>query len=104
MVKVANLMFDAAMRSVDYIHMPVPRSRNDDAYFAPLRDLRLPSGCRLYLGLVHRTDGLEGAKARLNAAERFVPAFGVATECGWGRRPPETIPEVMQLTAEVADL
>jgi hypothetical protein len=31
-----------------------------------------------------------------------VPQFGVATACGLGRRPPETIPEVLRLHAAVA--
>ena len=35
----------------------------------------------------------------LDAAFATVPAFGVATECGLGRRPPQTIPDVMKLTA-----
>ena len=37
--------------------------RDDDAYFAPLADLQLPAETELYLGLVHRQDGAEGAAA-----------------------------------------
>jgi hypothetical protein len=82
--------------------MPVPRDRHDDPYFSPLRDLRLKSGTELYLGLIHLTDGIEGAKRRAAAAKRVVSDFGVATECGFGRRPPETIPELIRLHRAVA--
>ena len=37
-------------------------TRHDEAYFEPLRDLELPRDTELYLGLVHRSDGLEGSK------------------------------------------
>ena len=36
MVDVANLLCADIERPVDLIHMPVPRDRDDDAYFAPL--------------------------------------------------------------------
>jgi hypothetical protein len=33
-----------------------------------------------------------------------VPDFGIATECGFGRRDPATIPALLRLHAEVAAL
>jgi hypothetical protein len=44
--------------------MPVPRDRSDDAYFASLDQLKLAPESRLYLGLVHYTDGVEGGEAQ----------------------------------------
>ena len=82
--------------------MPVPRDRDDDAYFAPLRRLRLPPHTELCLGLVHHTDGVAGTRRRLAAAEKHVQNFSIATECGFGRRPPATIPELLRIHAEVA--
>jgi len=41
---------------MDWMHMPTPRERSDDAYFAALKDLDLRPETRLYLGLV-RTPG-----------------------------------------------
>ena len=38
-VKMANATVEASPRPVDWIHMPVPRDRDDDAYFAPLSGL-----------------------------------------------------------------
>lgn len=104
LVRVANALGKRVARDIDWIHMPVPRDRSDDTYFAPLRSLRLKPGCRLYLGLVHYTDGVEGAHRRLAAAAKVVSEFGIATECGFGRRPPETITDLLQIHAAVADL
>jgi hypothetical protein len=82
--------------------MPVPRDRNDDAYFAPLSDLKLKPETELSLGLVHYTDGVAGTRRRLMTAERRAKGFSIATECGFGRRDPATIPELLRIHAEVA--
>ena len=100
-VGMANAATQAVSRQIDFFHMPVPRSRDDGAYFAPLRDLEI-GAAKLYLGLVHLTDGVEGTLRRIRAAQRACSGFGVATECGLGRRPRETIPELYRLHAEAA--
>lgn len=87
LVEIANGISDAAGRAVQWIHMPVPRDRDDDAYFEPLRNLKLRPETELYLGLVHITDGVDGTERRIRTAQRYVEEFGVATECGMGRRP-----------------
>ena len=102
MVDLYHRLATAIRRPITWLHMPVPRDRGDDAYFSPLRDLQLKSGSELYLGLVHLTDGVEGAKRRAAAAERVMSDFGIATECGFGRRPPATIPELLRLHRAVA--
>jgi hypothetical protein len=84
--------------------MPVPRDRSDEAYFAPLKALRLKPDTELSLGLVHYTDGVAGSRNRLATAEKFVTEFSIATECGFGRRRPDTIPELLRIHAEVADV
>jgi hypothetical protein len=90
-------------RPLDWVHMPVPRDRDDDAYFAPLRRLRLPADTELFLGLIHATDGMDGVRRRIAAAQQWVPAFGVAAECGFGRRAPESIPALLRLHRAAAD-
>ncbi|MBI2014621.1 MAG: class I SAM-dependent methyltransferase [Candidatus Rokubacteria bacterium] len=99
-VDVANALAASLDRPLNWIHLPVPRDRMDEAYYAPLRGLRLRPETELYLGLVHHTDGVEGTARRLEAARRFVSGFGIATECGWGRRPPATIPELLRIHRE----
>jgi hypothetical protein len=83
--------------------MPVPRNRFDDAYFDPLERLAVPAETELCLGLVHYTDGVEGTKRRIATAQRHIPRFSIATECGFGRRDPATIPELLHIHAVVAD-
>ena len=86
---VANRIGAAVRRPVQWLHLPVPIDRTDDAYFEPLRSLSLHPETELYVGLVHFRDGVEGTRSRIDTARRHVSAFGVATECGMGRRPPE---------------
>jgi len=102
LVDVANGISAGLQRSLNWISMPVPRNRSDDAYFAPLKNLQLHPETELYLGLVHYTDGVEGTRRRIEAAQRVVAQFGVATECGFGRRPSETIPDLLRIHSEVA--
>jgi hypothetical protein len=102
MVDVANRLSADISRPIQLIHMPVPRDRSDDAYFAPLAELRLKPETELSLGLVHFTDGVAGTRERLATAERHVKDFSIATECGFGRRDPKTIPELLRIHAEVA--
>jgi hypothetical protein len=82
--------------------MPVPRGRDDDAYFAPLSRLALRPQTELYLGLVHFTDGVGGTRRRIATASRVLPDFGIATECGFGRRDPETVRHLLDIHAKVA--
>jgi len=104
MVDYANRLAGQLRRSITQIHMPVPRDRSDAAYFAPLRRLKLDPATRLCLGLVHYTDGLEGTRKRLETARQFVSDFSIGTECGFGRRDPATIPELLRIHAEAATL
>ncbi|MGB6537155.1 MAG: hypothetical protein WBF58_14460 [Xanthobacteraceae bacterium] len=104
MVEFANHVARRIERPIQLFHMPVPRNRADDAYFAPLRRLSLRPETELCLGLVHYTDGVEGSKQRLTTAKKYAANFSVATECGFGRRDPRTIPDLLRIHAEVADL
>jgi hypothetical protein len=104
MVDFANRVSRQLRRPAQLIHMPVPRDRMDDTYFAPLRDLALPPETELCLGLVHYTDGIEGTMQRLTVARRYAARFAIATECGFGRRDSKTIPELLRVHAAVAEL
>jgi hypothetical protein len=102
MVDMANRLSADIKRPINLIHMPVPRDRSDDAYFEPLSGLQLRQGTELSLGLVHYTDGLAGTRKRLTVAERHAGVFSIATECGFGRRDPATIPELLRIHAQAA--
>jgi hypothetical protein len=104
MVRLANKLSERVDRPIEWIHMPVPRDRFDHAYFAPLDDLRLKPKTELYLGLVHHSDGVAGTRRRIAAAAKVRSDFGIATECGMGRRDPKTMAELLRIHAEVADV
>jgi len=103
MVELANRVFAGIGRTVEWIHMPVPVERDDDAYYAPLAALRQRPETKIYLGLIHDSDGLPGTLRRVAAANRFIVDYGVATECGWGRRDPATVPALIALHEEVVN-
>jgi len=86
-VELINAVVPRLGRRLDFLHIPVPIERDDDAYFAPLSELDVQPETEIYLGLVHIRDGVEGGTRRVAAATKILEKFGVATECGWGRRP-----------------
>ncbi|MCC7463571.1 MAG: hypothetical protein IT480_14050 [Gammaproteobacteria bacterium] len=101
-VGLANLLLRSAPRAVDWIHMPVPRSREDESYYAPLRDFQGRAATQIYLGLVH-ADGAAATLRRMRAAARHASGFGIATECGIARaRRPELVREIIHVHAAAA--
>lgn len=102
MVDFANTLAAAVPHKLAYIHMPVPIGRSDDAFHRPLRDLKLGNGTALFLGVVHAKDGVAGTKARIAAARRYAPDFGIATECGMARsRSEDTVRTLLKIHADV---
>jgi methionine synthase II (cobalamin-independent) len=85
LVDIANALAASVKHKIAYIHLPVPISRATEDFFAPMRDFRLTPETEIYLGLIHATDGIEGAKKRIELAAKYVPRFGIATECGFAR-------------------
>ena len=82
--------------------MPVPKDRNDTAYFHPLDKLALPAGAALYLGLVHEGDP-EGNAIKLASARNHAEVAGVAAECGLGRGDSAALTEVMEQHRRLAE-
>ena len=78
--------------------------RGDEAFYRPFRDLKLPDGTALFLGVVHAKDGVAGAKTRIAAARRYAPEFGIATECGMARaRSEQIVRELLKIHAACCD-
>ena len=98
MVEMSNGIFSHVPRAVQFLHLPVPADRTDDAFFSPLADLKLPAETELFLGLVHYGEETDN-RARLKAAQKYVRVDGVATECGWGRKEPERVPGLLDAHA-----
>lgn len=103
-VALANSASEVVGRRLDWVHMPVPIERDDDAYYRPLANLRLGPETQLYLGLLHKEDGIDGARRRIARASAYARDFGVATECGMGREPRERIAELLDLHHQAAAL
>jgi hypothetical protein len=95
MVEMANGVRRALARRIDFLHLPVPKDRTDTAYVKPLADLTGFADTTLYLGLIHHDDRA-GDRARVRAARGVVAAFGVASECGWGRTDPHRVPGLLE--------
>jgi hypothetical protein len=127
LVDTANALTQRIARPIAYVHMPII-PEHDVADFEPLKQLRLQSGTKLFLGLIHLSDGLEGARRRVAAAQTAVSDFGVGFFCGLGslrsraasaelatgqaaaprprvpRATPDTMGDVLDLHRQVAQL
>ena len=96
-------VLDGVERRVDWVHLPVPKQRDDDAYFAALGAVQIPQESELYLGLVHATGGRAGTRRRIAAASQVISRFGLATECGMGRRQLDTIGPLLEQHAALSE-
>ena len=103
MVEMTNAVSAGVRRSIEFFHLPVPKPRTDDAFYAPLDGLKLRPETELYLGLVHHDDAA-GDAARLAAARRHVRGDGIATECGMARGDPAGLPALLAAHARTAEL
>jgi hypothetical protein len=99
-VRMSNEAKRRTGRRLDFVHMPVVRVP-DEAFFAPLDDLDI-GDTRVFLGMVHHTDGIEGFRRRRDLARKHLPAFGIGSVCGYGRVDPELLPEILRIHAEDA--
>src|SRR5882757_2606155 len=97
LVSLANAVRSRMRRSVDVLHLPVPRHRIEPEYFAPLRVLVLPRDTDLFLVLIHVADGVDGAALRIASARTAVANFGVATECGFDGGSPDMVKRLLLL-------
>jgi len=101
MVEIVNAIAARVKRPIQFFHLPVPKPRSDDAYFAPLKKLKLGPGTELYLGLIHHNDA-EGDAKRLAAAGRYVNVDGIGTECGMARGDPARLAALLAAHAHAA--
>lgn len=90
-VALANAAVTAAGRTVDWVNIPTLDTA-DEAFYAPLAGLSI-GDARVYLGAIHNMATL---KERVAAARKFLPAFGLAAYCGFGRTPPAELPDILR--------
>jgi len=90
-VALANAAIEATGRCVAWVHIPV-LDTTADKFYAPLAELG-PKGADVYLGAIHSMPSL---KARIAVARKYLPRFGLAAYCGFGRTPPELLPQILE--------
>ena len=93
-VTFSNRIANTLTRSLNFIHLPISDPAADDAFFAPLAQLNLSAETELYLGLINPRDE-EGDARRIASARSYYSDFGIATECGWGRKNPEQVASLL---------
>jgi hypothetical protein len=117
LVDTANAIAKRVTRPITYFHLPVIPEHTQEDYEA-FRKLKLQPGTKVYLGLVNLSDGLEGARKRIEMAKKVLPDFGIGFFCGLGaavqsagplterlrKATPETIGAVLDLHREAASL
>jgi hypothetical protein len=80
-----NAAAAASGRRVDFLHLPTLGS-SAEAFFTPLKDLEAGGG-RVYLGAIHHMHDAQGLRRQLHTVRRYLPDFGIAAPCGFGRVP-----------------
>ena len=99
----------ACGRQVDFVHFPTLAAADDD-FFRPLEALDVGTA-RIYVGAIHHLHGVDGWRAQLETVKTYIPAFGLAAPCGFGRVPERpgrllteegdgTPPDVMRIILE----
>ncbi|GAA5062661.1 hypothetical protein [Nocardia callitridis] len=101
-VAVANGLSRHVTRRIDAIHAATVATWTKYAHWQPLSTLALEPTTEVFLGLLHAEDGADGARKRAALAARFLPEFGVSTECGLGRHFPEQLAAVLGAWNELA--
>lgn len=88
-VAFANGAVERSGRRVDFVHIPILPT-TEERYFAPLRDLKV-GDADIYLGAIHNLNDKAAFARRLAVAQKFVPEFGLAAPCGFGRHKPQEV-------------
>jgi hypothetical protein len=89
-IELINTAVARVDRPVDWVHIPTLDTL-DQAFYAPLANLDVKDA-RIDLGAIHN---MSTFKARLDTARKFLPEFGLAAYCGFGRTPPEQLPQIL---------
>lgn len=98
-VELINASVVAAGRRTDWVHVPA-LDRTDAAYYAPFRQLHT-GDARIYLGMIHSMDSLA---RRVEVARSAISDFGLAAYCGFGRTPPQQLPQILNDHLKAAEI
>jgi hypothetical protein len=111
--RMANAIWDKTRRGVSWIAFTIPQYQSDPAYFASLKNLRLPHDTELNFALVpyypdRQPPETTAAQARLvenNLAAREdghgALEWGICTDCGMARIQREGVPQLLDLHRQI---
>lgn len=91
-VEMANAIVANTPRRVDFVHLPVMPGA-DEHYFGPLSGLDI-GDTTVFLG-VELGDGVEAMCRRAEIARGYLPEFGYAHFCGYGRDQPDDVARLL---------
>ena len=103
-VELANGIVERSSRPVQWISHAGAARPKGRRIFRTAKEAAIVAYDRALSRAIHLTDGVAGARSRVETAKRYRPEFGVACECGFGRRNPETVLPLLDLHREVAAL
>jgi hypothetical protein len=102
-------LFREVKHPISYIHLPtIPEHNIED--FAPLDRLRFPPETKLFVGVIHTDDWIEGARRRIHAITPHYQNFGVASYCGLlqpsqkEHAHPHAVDDIFRLHLDVANV
>ena len=95
--RLAGAIIASTDREPAFVDIPVPASRTDADYYAPLANLALWPAMDVYLALLHPGDNVESAWRRFYAASTVLGRFGISPACG--ADPAAVLPVLGQLLA-----
>jgi hypothetical protein len=112
-VRLVNAVASAALRPINWFSFTVPQARNDESYFAALRELQTGPETELYFAVVpyYPADQAEGTTAEqvrlidahLAESRSGAREWGICTECGMGRVAAEDVPTLLDAHREILD-
>ena len=100
-VRMSNEAKQRFARRLDFVHIPVTVAP-DESFFEPLDRLEIGE-TKVFLGMVHHTDGINDFRRRRDLARKHLNSFGIASVCGYGRLRADELPEVLRIHAEDAN-
>jgi hypothetical protein len=91
--RLANGIVANTPHRVDYVHLPTMPNPSDE-FFAPLADLDI-GATKVFLG-IELADGIDALRRRIEQAKRYLPDFGLAHYCGYGREQRSRVMELLE--------
>lgn len=94
-----------AQRPIDIVSFTVPQYQHSPAYFEPLADLDRVA-TRVYFGIVPYYPDKQApgtTERQVSLIDRYLPGWGICTECGMGRADTADVPRLLDLHRRIVE-